>query len=243
MIVAHRGASADAPENTVAAFKLAWEQGADAVEGDFRLTSDGQIVCAHDDNMKRVSGTGMVVRDATLAALRTLDVGVRYGEAYGGTVVPTIAEVFATIPEHGKIFIEIKCGKEIIAPLLEAIRKAELSAEQIVVICFKKGVIRELKARAPGCKALWISDFKKGRSGRTTPSVETVLATLKELRADGFSSSTDVPDEGFIKRVKSEGYEYHVWTVDDPEDARRLEQWGVDSITTNRPGDIRKALR
>ncbi len=243
MIVAHRGASADAPENTVPAFQLAWEQGADAVEGDFRLTSDGQIVCIHDAHTPKIAGTKLTVRKSTLAELRALDVGVHRGEVFRGTVIPTIAEVFATIPEHGKIFIEIKCGKEIIPPLLEAITNAGLSVEQIVVICFKKGVIRELKAQAPGCKALWISNFKKGWSGRTTPAVETVLATLKEIRADGFSSSKDVPDEDFIKRVKAEGYDYNVWTVDDPDTAKRLRQWGVDSITTNRPGDIRKALR
>ena len=78
MIVAHRGASRDAPENTIPAFKLAWEQGADAIEGDFHLTKDGNIVCIHDGNTENVSNTNLVVRESTLAELRKLDVGAHH---------------------------------------------------------------------------------------------------------------------------------------------------------------------
>ena len=79
MIVAHRGASSDAPENTLPAFRRAWELGADAIEGDFRLTKDGRIVCIHDKDTKRVADAKLVVSDATLAQLRTLDVGGAHG--------------------------------------------------------------------------------------------------------------------------------------------------------------------
>jgi glycerophosphoryl diester phosphodiesterase len=74
-IVAHRGASADAPENTLPAFELAWKQGADAIEGDFHLTRDGKIVCIHDYDTQRVSGSKRVVKDSTLDELRALDAG------------------------------------------------------------------------------------------------------------------------------------------------------------------------
>ena len=74
-IVAHRGASLDAPENTLAAFRLAWSQGADAIEGDFRLTKDGRIACLHDDTTQRTAGLDLTVADSTLAELRELDVG------------------------------------------------------------------------------------------------------------------------------------------------------------------------
>lgn len=242
MIVAHRGASGDAPENTLPAFNLAWEQGADAVEGDFRLTKDGRIVCIHDKDTKKISNTKLIVADATLAELRTLDVGGRCGEAFRGTVIPTIAEVFLTVPEHKSIYIEIKCGPEIIAPLLKEIEKSGLAAEQVVVISFSTEVIRALKEKAPQYKALWISKVKKNLSGKTTPSPETVLATLKQIRADGFSSNKNAVDEVFVRRIKEEGYEYHVWTVDKARTARRLSEWGIDSITTNVPGLLRKAL-
>ena len=159
MIVAHRGASKEAPENTLPAFKLAWKQGADAIEGDFHLTKDGHIVCIHDRNTKKVSGENLVVRNVTLAELRKLDVGVRHGKAFTGTIIPTIAEVFSTIPEKKTIYIEIKCGAEIIPALLQEIEKSDLKREQIVVICFDKKVIKELKSKAPRFKASWLSGF------------------------------------------------------------------------------------
>ena len=75
IITAHRGASYDAPENTISAFKLAWEQGADAFEGDFYLTADGKVICAHDKDAKRVAGSPLVMEKSTTEELRALDVG------------------------------------------------------------------------------------------------------------------------------------------------------------------------
>ena len=117
MIVAHRGASKQAPENTIPAFKLAWEQGTDAIEGDFQLTKDGAIVCIHDKDTKRVAGVKKIVEDTTLEELRKLDVGAWFGENWRGTVIPLISEVLAAIPDGKKIYIEIKSGPEILPKL------------------------------------------------------------------------------------------------------------------------------
>jgi glycerophosphoryl diester phosphodiesterase len=242
MIVAHRGASRDAPENTMPAFELAWAQGADAIEGDFHLTKDGHIVCIHDGNTKRVSNTNLVVRGSTLAELRAVDVGAHRGNAFKGAVIPTIAEVFSTIPEQKTIYIEIKGGTEIIPPLLDEIKNSGLKKEQILLISFNKKMLQELKTKDPEMKASWLSGFKKGVFGKMAPSLETVLATLKKIKADGFSSTKDIIDEAFVKSIIEEGYEYHVWTVDDLETARRFNSWGAKSITTNVPDHIRKAL-
>ena len=109
-IVAHRGASFDAPENTLAAFRLAWEQGADAVEGDFYLTADQQIVCLHDKDTKRTAPnqTSRVVSKSTLAELQQLDVGSWKAEKYKGEKIPTLQEVLKVIPANKKILIEIE---------------------------------------------------------------------------------------------------------------------------------------
>ena len=242
MIVAHRGASRDAPENTIPAFRLAWEQEADAIEGDFHLTKDGKIVCVHDKDTRKVAGKNLSVATSTLAELKVLDVGAYRGEKYKGTRIPTIEEVFATVPEGKKIYIEVKCGVEIIPALLEAIGRSGLEPEQIVVISFHAPVIRELKAKASGYRAYWLSGFERHRSGKITPSLDTVLATLEQTQADGFSSNWKLIDEDFIKGVMAKGYGYHVWTVDDAETARRFKQWGAESITTNVPGPIRRVL-
>ena len=113
-LVAHRGTSHEAPENTVAAFRLAWEQGADAIEGDFYLSKDQQIVCIHDETTKRTSGEDRVVSECTLDELRRLDVGKWKHPRFEGERISTLAEVLRTVPDGKQIFIEIKCGPEIV---------------------------------------------------------------------------------------------------------------------------------
>lgn len=242
IIVAHRGASRHAPQNTLPAFKLAWENGADAIEGDFHLTRDGHIVCIHDENTKRVSNKKLVIKESTLDQLRDLDVGAYHDKHYRGTVIPTIAEVFSIIPDTKQIYIEIKCGTEIVSKLLEEIKRSGLKQEQIVVISFNTDVIQTLKVEVPRFKALWLSELEKDTSGKITPSLETVLDTLKQTEADGFSSHKDFISEPFIRTVIENGYEYHVWTVDDLKTARRFKNWGAKSITTNVPGYMKKNL-
>lgn len=241
-IVAHRGASRDAPENTLPAFRLAWEQGADAIEGDFHLSKDGKIVCIHDRNTEKVSGINWVVRDTTLAELRQLDVGKHHSAEYEGIGIPTLSEVFATVPEGKKIYVEIKSGPSLVPKLLEEIEQSKLHNEQIVVISFDKNVIQAIKSEAPQFKAYWLSSFKETRSGKKVPSAKTVLNTLKKTRADGFSSNKDGVSEALIEKIREKGFEYHVWTVDDPETAHRFRNWGALSITTNVPGLLRKSL-
>ena len=242
LIVAHRGASRDAPENTLPAFELAWEQGADAIEGDFHLTQDGHIVCIHDRDTEKYTGKKWIVAESTLGQLKTLDVGLYHSEQYKGTRIPTISEVFATIPSGKKIYIEIKCGKEIVPTLLREIKTAGLQEEQIVVIAFDHEVVKEVKSQAPQLKACWLSAFKEDDKGLVSPSLASALSTLSEIDADGFSSSRDGITEPFITGIRDAGYEYHVWTVDEPETGRKFKVWGALSITTNVPGLMRGYL-
>ena len=240
-LVAHRGASHDAPENTLPAFLLAWQQGADAIEGDFRLTSDRRIVCIHDPDTQRVTGVRKEVRRASLAELRELDAGAWFKPEWRGTRLPTFAEVAATVPAGRKFYVEIKCGSEILPVLLDELAATALTAEQVVVISFHSAVIRDLKAKAPQFKAFWLSSFAKGDP--LDPSPAKVLATLADTGADGFSSSADRRvDAAFVGAILAAGHDYHAWTIDDPAVARRFIALGARSITTNRPGWLRKAL-
>ena len=168
-MVAHRGASYDAPENTLPAFKLAWEEGADAIEGDFLLTKDGQIVCIHDRTTKRFCDQDLVVAKSTLKQLKALDVGSWKNEKYEGTRIPTISEVFATIPDGKMIFVEVKCGAEIIPPLAKVIKESNLGCEQIILICFKAEVVKSFKENLPDHKAFWLSGFKKRQERSMEP--------------------------------------------------------------------------
>lgn len=242
LIVAHRGASRDAPENTLAAFRLGWEQGADAIEGDFFLTKDGEIVCLHDKDTKRVAGRKLVVKDSTLAELQALDVGLYRGEKFRGARVPTLAEVFATVPAGKKIYVEVKCGVEIVPALVKAVRASKLKEEQVVVISFHAGVIAEIKRVMPTQKAYWLCGISAQKNGGTKPTMAVILKTLVKTKADGLSSSHSGVSEALVKEVQKRGLEYHVWTVDDVAIGRRFRGWGAGSITTNVPALMRKGL-
>ena len=236
LIVAHRGASKQAPENTLPAFNLAWEQGADAIEADFHLTKDGHIVCIHDSNTKKYTDQKLTISKSTLAALRKLDVGKKKGEKYKGTFIPTIAEVFSTIPDEKLIYIEIKCGKEIIPTLFEQIKKSKLKDKQIVIISFKENILKEIKLQAPQFKTLWLNNLKKDKAGNIPPSI---LETLKAIKADGISASKNTLNGEYIKTLHKNGFEYHVWTINDQKAADRFQKAGVQSITTDVPGVLK----
>ncbi|HID21828.1 MAG TPA: glycerophosphodiester phosphodiesterase, partial [Planctomycetaceae bacterium] len=245
-IIAHRGASYDAPENTLAAFQLAWTRGADGIEGDFYLTRDGHIVCIHDKDTERTAGVKLVVKDSTLAELQRLDVGAWKAEQYRGQRIPTLKQVLAIVPHDKKIFIEVKCGPEILPQLEQVLRASQLRPEQTIVISFDERVIAETRKRIPSIKVYWVVGYKRDKqTGRWSPSLEQVLATLRRTRAHGLDTQAnpEVVNERFVRALRQGGFEFHTWTIDDASTARRFQALGVDSITTNRPGWLRKQLR
>ncbi len=243
-LIAHRGAAHDAPENTVAAFNLAWQQGADGIEGDFQLTRDGEIVCLHDATTRRTTDRTLKVAEATLAELRQLDAGFWKGERWRGIRIPTLAEVLATVPEGRGVFIEIKCGPEILPALAGALAGSRLQPDQTHVMCFDVDVVAETKRRLPQLKALWLTDFSvDAGTGRVSPSAEEVLATLEKTGADGVGCHAHaVVDRQFMHVLRSAHKEVHIWTVDDVPLAQRYLQLGADSLTSNRAGWLKQQL-
>lgn len=246
MIVAHRGASHDAPENTLAAFELAWQRGADAIEGDFYLTRDGKIVCFHDGDTKRTAPTAPKrrVADLTLAELQQLDVGRWKDARFAGQRPPTLTEVLQTIPAKKKIFVEIKSGPEILPELKRVLESSGLADDQIVIISFNKAVIAGVRQQLPQYKANWLTSFKSKPEVGWEPNLNQVLQQLQGTAATGLGSKAEprVVDRDFVRAIRDAGFEMHCWTVNDAALARLLVQRGVQSITTDRPAFIRQQL-
>lgn len=226
MIVAHRGSSKEAPENTLSAFNLAWAQDADAIEGDFHLTQDQIMICHHDPDIE-----GIPIKEMTFERLLSLNPDV-----------PTLEQVLATVPEAKSVVLEIKCGSEAVAPLLEAIQQSGLPQNAIRIISFHSEVIRSVKLREPKLKAYWLIKYKlKFPCGRH-PSLFQALETLKLIGADGLSTHPQFITRRLISKLNQAGFSHHVWTVDYPWMAGLFLRWGTETITTNVPKVMKNKL-
>lgn len=244
-IIAHRGASKDAPENTLASVRLGWEQGADAVEIDVHQSRDGAIVVTHDATTRRCAGVNRRVDAMTLDELRALDVGRWKGRRWAGERMATLTEVLATMPVGRRLFVEIKCGVECLPQLVEAIRGSStpsISGRQIIPIGFDRTTMRLVKWALPECEVCWVVGFARTLRG-WRPRVETLIEKAVEAGLDGLDVDARGPiDAEFVRAVHGAGLRLYVWTVDRVGLARRLIRAGVDGITTNRPGDLRRRL-
>ncbi len=235
-IIAHRGASYVAPENTLGAFRTAWKDGADGIEGDFRLSADGHVVCHHDEGTGRTAGVERRIAECTLEELKRLDVGMAFSSRWVGQRIPTLREVAGLVPPGKRLFIEIKSGPETVESIRAALSNVEsISPTQITVMAFGEDVIAESKSLMPEVKAHWLT----GEVG----SHERILSVLQALGADGVGCARSPRiDAELVQAVTGEGKEFNVWTVDDVKEAMRLRECGITCLTTNRPGWMRREL-
>ena len=206
-IIGHRGAAHDAPENTLASFRLGWEQGADAVELDVRLTRDGHALVIHDADTRRVTGVAKRVAASTLAALRALDAGGWKGSHWAGEKLPTLAEALAIIPAGKRLVIEIKCGPEILPELHRVIAASGTAASQLVIISFHLKVCAAAKKIFPAIPVLLLSTLKRvPLSRRWTPRARGLIAKAVAARLDGLNIEGRAGlDAEFIGQVHAAG--------------------------------------
>ena len=231
VVFAHRGASAHAPENTIPSFELALTQGADAIELDAKLTSDGQIVVFHDATIDRTTeGTGRLAQK-TLAELRSLDAGSFFSDQFRGTKIPTLEEVFEAVGKE--IFINVE--------LTNYATPRDALVEKVCALVRKHGLEKSVIF-----SSFFASNLRQAQ--RFLPDVPRGLLALDGwmgawARSFGFSFGnyaalhpylTDVNAQQ-VSRVHQLKRRIHVWTVNKPEDVARLNSWGVDGIFTDDP--------
>lgn len=231
--IAHRGASAVAPENTLASVKLAWEVGADAVEVDIHLTGDNKIVVSHDSNTKRTSGEDYIIRQTDSPKLRRLDVGSFKDSKYKNEKIPFLKEVIRTIPVNRKLVVEIKCKSEVL-PFLKKIVSSSGKKEQLIFIAFDWQTIADTKKMFPSNKCYWLSSNRNDVMSR--------MSSLQGSGIDGLDLHFSIIDEELVGIAKKSDLEVLAWTVDDPAEAKRLIGLGIKSITTNKPDWLKSAL-
>jgi glycerophosphoryl diester phosphodiesterase len=237
MIQAHRGASARQPENTLEAFSLAMEQGADGIELDVHLSKDGKIIVAHDGALERVSnGTGHI-NDHTLEELKSLDFGKLFpvGQLCR---IPLLSEVFSLLkPSNLTVNIELKSIERLYPELPEkllALAKEYAMAERIIYSSFNHYSLKQIKTLDPKAKIGLLYDL-----GMVDPWVYANYLGADAIHPHYYVVAA-LPET--VERCREHGLMVNVWTVDDPQAIKLMLKCGVDGIITNRP-DIAVACR
>jgi len=236
-LVAHRGESIAAPENTLEAFELAWLRGTRCIEGDFHLSKDGVVVCMHDDNAKRTCGVDRNLADMTFSEIGQLDAGVYKGDEWKYTRVPSLSQILERMPTYGEIYIELKSVGPIVPALKEVFAGAKQHPEQLTFIAFDEATIVEVKKLFPAHHAYWLTcnwvgAWDERDKVKFTP--DELAQKLCDLAVDGVDIFVDNIDQSYVEAVHRAGKTFHVWTVDDAATAKRVIGYGIDSLTTNR---------
>lgn len=240
-IIAHRGASYLAPENTMVSVMLGWEKEAD-VEIDVHLSKDNRIVVIHDASTKHITGTDLKVRETTSEELRKLDYGSFKGEKFAGEPMPFLDDVLETIPPGRKLYVEIKCGKEIL-PFLKQLIVESGKMSQIVIIGFDLETVVSSRGLLD-VPTYWLKGTARVKETKEwIPHSPELVQTVKDRGLDGLDVHYAGVNKEFVDAVKASGQKLYVWTVDDPAEAKRLVELGVSGIATNRPGWLREQLK
>jgi glycerophosphoryl diester phosphodiesterase len=237
IFIAHRGESYDAPENTLAAINLAWQRDADAVEVDVHLSKDDKIVVIHDDNTGKFDGKFRKIKDQTLEELRCHDVGKIKGSQWLNERIPTLEQVLDTVPENKYLFIEIKCGSEILTELKNLIDKSNLLHDKVKLIGFDFDVMKKARKIFDRFEISWVKNIEYLEMMKSwQPVLAKIIAKTQQANLDGLDFSAGrIIDKTFVDLIKTAGLKLYVWNVDDPSDAKRLIDAGIDGITTNCP--------
>lgn len=233
--VAHRGASYYAPENSMAAFKLAWELGADGAECDIHMTKDNQIVISHDANTARLTAQKLEIAKSTYSELKKLDLRLSPTNSpyFEGERIPLLADVLKTIPKGRTFVIEIKCGNEVF-PELQKVIKKYWKTGNIAFIGFNFETISLAKSTFPKVPCYYLSDSKE--------DVLKKIPDIKKNNLDGVDLGYNIIDQQLADELRKANVEIWCWTVDAVDVALRMKKLGVEVITTNRPTFLKEQI-
>ena len=196
------------------------------------------MVCIHDADTQRVAGTKLVVTKTSWKDLAALDVGSWKSPAFKNERIPRLEDVLGVLPPNKRFFIEIKDGPRIVTPIQRILEEKHADPKQVVLISFNPKVIEACRKELPAYQAHWISNLKDFPAKR-----DSYNTTLGQCGAQGFQFDAKTPvDPAWLSQLRDKGVSLTAWTVDDAELARKMIGCGVNHITTNRPGSLRREL-
>ena len=242
-LICHRGESKDAPENTLPAYRMAVERGF-GFECDIYLSADKRLFTFHDGNLKRTTDgahTEKCTEASWAETVSKVNVG-GWGQWKNSKYDPTrpalLEEVLELARDGRFIYVEVKGNNPEWVPYIKEIfaKQKKATPKNVLFITFGDKVCAELKRQMPEYKAYWLTGAKRGWKKDARPiTVDYVLAKLKETGADGVDCqfNPDVITAEFVKAVRDAGYEFHMWTIDDLENAKLAFSRGAQTVTTN----------
>jgi len=222
-VIAHRGSSAAAPENTLAAFRLAVEQDADYIEFDVQESADGEVVVMHDSDLMRMGGSALKVWEADASALQSVDIGSRTAPAFSSERVPTLAETFAAIKGGSRAVVELKSygHAQRLEERVVAIVEAAGMTNDSIFMSLDHAMVRKIKQLRP--------------SWRSGVLVAKAIGDLTSLNADFLAVEARLATRAFVRQAHRAGQDVYVWTVNDPAWMLAAMSAGVDGLITDRP--------
>jgi glycerophosphoryl diester phosphodiesterase len=238
LVIAHRGARDVAPENTLAAFRAAIDLDADGIELDIVCCITGEIVVLHDDSADRTTDGSGLVREMPFSALRELDAGAWFSDAFVDERIPLLQEVLDLIGPRFRINIEIKSadirGDGIEQKTAQMIRARDLG-DQVIISSFNPMALWRTKRIAP--------DLKRGLL--YAPDMPIFLArawSRRLIQPDSLHPQASMVDEHYMRWARDNGYRVNVWTVNEIAEMHKMIALGVDAIITDHPGKLREIL-
>jgi glycerophosphoryl diester phosphodiesterase len=229
-ITAHRGSSTKAPENTLSALRLAIEDQAEFAEVDVQRTQDGVLVLFHDGDLQRVAGRAHRLSQMTLDELREVDVGRWFSAAFRDERVPTLQQTIDLVRGRMRLNLELKYNlpdPALVPGVVELLRQ-ERCLDHCLITSMDYGAVTEVKRLEPRLRTGLIL---------TAPAED-----LDALEVDVLSVPLDGITPELVRSAHGAGKQIHVWTVNQPEDMRRMIEWGVDNIITDKPDVLRSLL-
>jgi glycerophosphoryl diester phosphodiesterase len=239
-VIAHRGASAHAPENTLAAFELALKQGADAIEMDVDLCQDGHLIVIHDRSVNRTTEGSGFVRDMPLSALKELDAGSHFDIAFKGEPIPTLDEVFELLGKRVVINLELKQPAVPVEKLTEKVAISILRHSligSVIVSSFYPAILRSLRKILPDV-ALALLTLHGIKGALLRSWFGEIIAPHQAIHPD-FRDVTP----GFVKWIRNTGRRLNAYTVNTPDDMVWLINLGIDGIITDDPLMAKRVVR
>jgi glycerophosphoryl diester phosphodiesterase len=228
MVIAHRGASSYAPENTFAAFDLAIRMGVHHLELDVEATSDGHIVVVHDDTLERTTDGSGLVTSHTLATLQALDAGSWFEAAFAGERIPTFDDVLSRYKGRAHLHTEIKGRSTYLSQRTADLVRQHDMVDQVTITSFQRARLEEIRAHAPELATGWL----------VAEVSEAVIAQGRRLGLRQICPRANTVTPELVNRLHAEGFVVRAWGVATEALMRPVVQAGADGMTVNFPDKL-----